>query len=63
MKKFDVTAFGLVNDTWTEVYDCETIEANDEAEALSVAKDMLDYTGYTADEIAELDLRIRKMED
>lgn len=60
MKRFDVTAYDA---NGVEVYDCETIEANDGAEALSVAKDMLDYTGYTADEIAELDLRIRKMED
>lgn len=34
-----------------------------EREALSVAEDMLDYAGYTADEIAELDLRVREMED
>ena len=59
MKKYDVTAY----ENGSEVYDCDIIEANDEAEALSVAKDILDYTGYTADEIAELDLRIRKMED
>ena len=62
MRKFDVTVFAMVNDVWTEVYDCEVIEANDEKEALSVAKDMLDYAGYSADEIAELDLRIKEME-
>ena len=61
MKKYDVTVFGLVNGAWTEVYDCETIEADDEDEALSVAEDMLDYAGYTADEIADLDLRVAEI--
>ena len=59
MKKFDVTAY----DNGTEVYDCEIIEANNEKEALSVAEDMLDYAGYTADEIKELDLRVRETEE
>ncbi|MDD7278177.1 MAG: hypothetical protein PUH30_01395 [Oscillospiraceae bacterium] len=59
MKKFDVTAY----DNGAEVYDCEIIEANDEREAISVAEDMLDYAGYTADEIKELDLRVREIEE
>lgn len=59
MRKFDVTAF----ENGTEVYDCEIIEANDADEARCVAEDMLDYAGYTGDEIAELDLRIREIED
>lgn len=63
MRKFDVTVFAMVNDVWTEVYDCETIEASNEEEALSVAKDMLSYDdAYSADEIAELDFRIKEME-
>ena len=59
MKKFDVTAY----DNGTEVYDCETIEAHSKDEALTVAEDMLDYAGYTADEIKELDLRVREIEE
>ena len=59
MKKFDVTAY----DNGAEFYDCEIIEANDEREAISVAEDMLDYAGYTADEIKGLDLRVREIEE
>ena len=59
MKKFDVTAY----DNGAEVYDCEIIEANDEREALSVAEGMLDYAGYPADAIKDLDLRVREIEE
>ena len=63
MKEYNVTAFAY-NDGWEEVYDCDIIEANDEAEALSVAKDILVYeAGYTAEEIEEFDLRVRERKD
>ena len=43
MKKFDVTVFAMENNTWTELTDeiGDSIEANNEAEALSVAEDIL----------------------
>lgn len=65
MKKFDVTVFAMENNTWTELTDeiGDIIEANDEAEALSVAEDILIEKGYTADEIEELDLRAREIEE
>ena len=60
MKKYNVTAFENGN----EVYDCDIIEANDEAEALSVAHDILIFeVGYTAEEYEELDLSVREREE
>ena len=60
MKKYNVTAF----ENGVEVYDCDIIEANNEAEALSVAHDILIFeVGYTAEEYEELDLSVREREE
>lgn len=60
MKKYNVTAF----ENGVEVYDCDIIEANDEAEARSVAEDILIHeVGYTAEEYENLDISIREREE
>lgn len=61
MRNFDVTVMVNNNGTWEEqdlipAY----IQADDEAQAVSVAKDILMDDGYTADEIEDMDFIVNE---
>ena len=65
MKKYNAEVFKMENETWTELTDevDVLIDAESEAEALSVAEDILLGKGYTTDELKELDIRITEKAD